>query len=105
MLNTLQKYHDKAPFRKTAMEFFMSYQVREFDTDDNSKQRILVLYGSARRSQRGEVCDAMFLTQGFVHATAEDVEQRFIKSGKYEFIYVLLSKPTVSIFEKRIALL
>ena len=47
----------------------------------------------------------MFLTQGFVYETAEDVEQRFIKSGKYEFIYVLLSKPTVSIFEKRIALL
>ena len=57
----------------------MSYQVREFDKDDTSKQRILVRYGSAWRSQHGEVFDAMFLTQGFVYETAEDAEQRFIK--------------------------
>ena len=52
----------------------------------------------------GEVCDAMFLTQVFVYESAEEAEQRFIKSGKNEFICAGYGKPTVAIFEKRIAL-
>ena len=73
--------------------------------DDTVKKRTLMVHGGARRSQYGEVSEAMFLTQGFVYDTAEEAEQRFIKSGEDEFIYARYGNPTVSIFEKRIALL
>ena len=73
--------------------------------DDTVKKRTLMVHGGARRSQYGEVSEAMFLTQGFVYETAEEAERRFIKSGEDEFIYARYGNPTVSIFEKRIALL
>ncbi len=72
---------------------------------DTLRKRTLMVHGSARRSQYGEVSEAMFLTQGFVYETAEDAEQRFIKSFENEFIYARYGNPTVAIFEKRIALL
>ena len=73
--------------------------------DDTFKKRTLMVHGGTRRSQYGEVSEAMFLTQGFVYETAEEAERRFIKSGEDEFIYARYGNPTVSIFEKRIALL
>ena len=73
--------------------------------DDTLKKRTSMVHGGARSSQYGEVSEAMFLTQGFVYETAEDAEQRFIKSVEDEFIYARYGNPTVAIFEKRIALL
>ncbi len=63
------------------------------------------VHGGARRSQYGEVSEAIFLTQGFVYDTAEAAEARFLQSGDDEFIYARYGNPTVRIFEERMALL
>ena len=57
-----------------------------------------MVHRGARRSQHGEVSEAMFLTQGFFYETTEDAEQWLIKSGEDEFIYARYGNPTVAIF-------
>ena len=64
------KGQEEAPFRQTAMGFFMPNEAGECDMDDTLKKRTLFVNGGARRSQYGEVSEAMFLTQGFVCETA-----------------------------------
>ncbi len=73
-------------------------------TDDWNTRTALV-HGGTSRSQWGEVSEAIFLTQGFVYDTAEAAQARFIEAGPDEFIYARYGNPTVSMFEKRIALL
>ncbi len=68
-------------------------------------KRTLAVHSGTRRSQYGELSEAMFLTQGFVYDTAEDAEARFIKAGDDEFIYARYGNPTVAMFEDRIAAL
>lgn len=63
------------------------------------------VHSGTRRSQYGEVSEAIFLTQGFVYDSAEHAEQRFIESGPDEFIYARYGNPTVAMFEERIAAL
>lgn len=76
------------------------------DTKDKTwSKRTRAVHAGTRRSQYGELSEAMFLTQGFVYPTAEDAEQRFIKSGPDEFIYARYGNPTVAMFEDRIAAL
>jgi len=72
---------------------------------DGWKSRTRAVHGGTRRSQYGEVSEAIFLTQGFVYDTAEDAEARFIESGPDEFIYARYGNPTVAMFEERIAAL
>ena len=67
--------------------------------------RTKLVHGGTRRSQWGEVSEAIFLTQGFVYDTAEAAEARFIQAGPDEFIYARYGNPTVAMFEQRIALL
>ncbi len=71
---------------------------------DWNKRTKLVHHG-VRRSQYGEVSEAIFLTQGFVYDSAEQAEARFIKAGEDEFIYARYGNPTVRMFEERIAAL
>lgn len=68
-------------------------------------KRTLAVHSGTRRSQYGELSEAMFLTQGFVYDSAEAAEQRFIKSGEDEYIYARYGNPTVAMFEDRIAAL
>ncbi|MEN9060164.1 O-succinylhomoserine sulfhydrylase [Ponticoccus litoralis] len=68
------------------------------------KQTELV-HGGTKRSQWGEVSEAIFLTQGFVYDSAEAAEARFKKTGPDEFIYARYGNPTVAMFEERMALL
>ncbi len=70
---------------------------------DDWNTRTKLVHGGIRRSQYGEVSEALFLTQGFVYDTAEAAEARFIKSGDDEFIYARYGNPTVRMFEERIA--
>ncbi|MEM7520917.1 MAG: O-succinylhomoserine sulfhydrylase [Pseudomonadota bacterium] len=63
------------------------------------------VHTGTRRSQYGEVSEAIFLTQGFVYDTAEAAEARFEASGPDEFIYARYGNPTVAMFEERIAAL
>ena len=67
--------------------------------------RTKAVHGGIRRSQYGEVSEAIFLTQGFVYDTAEAAEARFIEAGREEFIYARYGNPTVAMFEDRIAAL
>lgn len=69
----------------------------------NWKTRTKLIHSGARRSQYGEMSEAIFLTQGFVYDTAEQAEARFIESGPDEFIYARYGNPTVRMFEERIA--
>jgi O-succinylhomoserine sulfhydrylase len=63
-----------------------------------------LVHGGIRRSQFGELSEAMFMTQSYVYDSAEAADARFkgIDSG---FIYSRTSNPTTSMFEERIALL
>ena len=63
------------------------------------------VHGGIRRSQYGEVSEAIFMTQGFVYDSAEQAEARFEKAGPDEFIYARYGNPTVAMFEDRIAAL
>ncbi|WP_071798294.1 O-succinylhomoserine sulfhydrylase [Natronohydrobacter thiooxidans] len=73
-------------------------------TQDWGKRTKLVHQG-ARRSQYGEVAEAIYLTQGFVYPSAEAAEARFVETGADEFIYARYGNPTVAVFEERIAAL
>jgi O-succinylhomoserine sulfhydrylase len=67
--------------------------------------RTTLVHGGVRRSQYGELSEAMFLTQGFAYDSAEQAEARFIEAGPDEFIYARYGNPTVRMFEDRIAAL
>ncbi|MDE3237809.1 MAG: O-succinylhomoserine sulfhydrylase [Paracoccaceae bacterium] len=70
---------------------------------DDWNIRTKLVHTGSRRSQYGEMAEAIFLTQGFAYDTAEQAEARFIKSGEDEFIYARYGNPTVRMFEDRIA--
>lgn len=72
-------------------------QTRGFST------RTRLVHSGARRSQYGEVAEAIYMTQGFVYPSAEAAEARFLQSGPDEFIYARYGNPTVAAFEERIA--
>ena len=72
-------------------------------TDWNTRTKLV--HAGIRRSQYGEVDEAIFLTQGFVYDSAEQAAQRFEKAGEDEFIYARYGNPTVRMFEERIAAL
>ncbi|WP_284265779.1 O-succinylhomoserine sulfhydrylase [Roseicyclus amphidinii] len=69
------------------------------------KNRTRAVHSGTRRSQYGEVSEALFLTQGFVYDSAEAAEARFIETGPDEYIYARYGNPTVRMFEDRIAAL
>ncbi|MBT0958848.1 O-succinylhomoserine sulfhydrylase [Alphaproteobacteria bacterium KMM 3653] len=67
--------------------------------------RTKLVHSGSRRSQYGEMAEAIYLTQGFAYPTAEAAEARFIELGEDEFIYGRYGNPTVRMFEERIAAL
>ncbi len=69
------------------------------------RKRTRAVHAGTRRSQYGEVSEAIFMTQGFVYETAEAAEQRFVKIEGDEFIYARYGNPTVKMFEDRLAAL
>jgi O-succinylhomoserine sulfhydrylase len=70
---------------------------------DAWKTRTKLVHQGSRRSQYGEMAEAIFLTQGFAYDSAEAAEARFIQAGEDEFIYARYGNPTVRMFEDRIA--
>lgn len=70
---------------------------------DDWNIRTKLVHTGTRRSQYGEMAEAIFLTQGFAYDSAEQAEARFIKAGADEFIYARYGNPTVRMFEDRIA--
>lgn len=69
------------------------------------KTRTKLVHEGTRRSQYGEMAEAIFLTQGFAYDSAESAEARFVKAGDDEFIYARYGNPTTRMFEERIAAL
>ena len=63
-----------------------------------------LVHGASLRSQFEETSEALFLTQGYLYDTMEIAEARF-KGSEPGFIYSRFSNPTVTMFEKRMALL
>lgn len=63
-----------------------------------------LVHGGTLRSQFAETSEALFLTQGYVYASAEEAEERF-KSEAGGFIYSRYANPTVAMFEERMRLL
>jgi O-succinylhomoserine sulfhydrylase len=72
---------------------------------DSWKTRTKLVHEGSRRSQYGEMAEAIFLTQGFAYPSAEAAEARFLKAGEDEFIYARYGNPTTRMFEDRIAAL
>ena len=64
----------------------------------NWKPRTRAVHGGTKRSQYGEVSEAIFLTQGFVYDSAEAAEARFVETGPDEYIYARYGNPTVAMF-------
>lgn len=81
--------------------FVCTIGIRRMDT---WKKRTKAVHAGTRRSQYGEVSEAMFLTQGFVYPTAEAAQARFESLGEDEFIYARYGNPTVRMFEDRLAM-
>lgn len=67
--------------------------------------RTKAVHHGIRRSQYGEMAEAIFLTQGFVYDNAAQAEARFVETGPDEFIYARYGNPTSRMFEDRIAAL
>ncbi len=70
-------------------------------TDWNTRTKLV--HSGTRRSQYGEMAEALFLTQGFAYDSAEQAEARFLSCGEDEFVYARYGNPTTRMFEDRIA--
>ncbi len=66
------------------------------------RTRTLLTHEGIRRSQFGELSEAIFLTQAFAYPSAEAAEARFTGEDP-GFIYARYSNPTVAMFEDRLA--
>lgn len=73
--------------------------------DNKLHPRTQAVHHGTRRSQYGEMAEAIFLTQGFVYDSAAQAEARFQGTGPDEFIYARYGNPTSRMFEDRIAAL
>ena len=71
----------------------------------NWSRRTKAVHAGIRRSQYGEISEAIYLTQAFTYPTAEAAEARFIETQEDEFIYARYGNPTLAMFEDRMAAL
>ncbi|MDN5568432.1 MAG: O-succinylhomoserine sulfhydrylase, partial [Paracoccus sp. (in: a-proteobacteria)] len=61
-------------------------------SDKDLSPRTRAVHHGTRRSQYGEMAEAIFLTQGFVYDSAAQAEGRFQGTGPDEFIYARYGK-------------
>ena len=64
----------------------------------------LLVHGGTERSGFGETAEALFLTSGFVYDSAEQAEATF-KNEVQHYQYSRFGNPTVSMLERRLALI
>ena len=72
-------------------------------SDQPLRPRTRAVHHGIRRSQYGEMAEALFMTQGFAYDSAEQAEARFLSAGPDEFIYARYGNPTSRMFEDRMA--
>jgi len=68
------------------------------------RQATQLIRGGTERSAFYETSEGLFLTSGYVYGTAEEAEQAF-KGEKKRYMYSRYANPTLTMFEKRLALL
>jgi len=67
-------------------------------------QATRLVHGGTERSQHGETSEALFLNSGYTYESSEAAEARFDGSSP-GYIYSRFSNPTLTMFQKRMALL
>jgi len=72
--------------------------------ETNWRQSTRLVRGGTRRSAFDETCEGLFMTSGYVYATAEEAAAAF-KGDINRHQYSRFSNPTVEMFETRLALL
>ncbi|MFQ5764306.1 MAG: O-succinylhomoserine sulfhydrylase [Rhodospirillales bacterium] len=70
----------------------------------NWRQATQLVRGGTERSGFDETSEGLFLTSGYVYESATEAEQAF-KGEKKRYMYSRYANPTVTMFEKRLALL
>lgn len=110
VITPLKGHRPGHPVRLTATGFYVRDRTERSKTMNSdqlrtAKPRTRAVHAGTRRSQYGEVSEAIFMTQGFVYDSAEAAEARFLEAGPDEFIYARYGNPTVAMFEERIAAL
>ena len=70
----------------------------------NWRQATKLVRGGTERSAFDETSEGLFLTSGYVYESAEEAEQAF-KGEKQRYMYSRYANPTVTMFEKRLALM
>ena len=74
------------------------------DTRKKWRQATRLVRGGTARSPFDETSEALFMTSGYVYASAEEAERAF--KGEYKrFVYSRYANPTVQMFEDRLAML
>ena len=71
---------------------------------DNSHLATLLVHGGGLRSQHTETSEALYMTSGYVYASAEEAESAFTNDGS-RYVYSRYANPTVSMFEERLRLI
>jgi len=77
---------------------------KDNDTTRRWRPQTELVRGGLARSPFEETSEALYLTSGYVYATAEEAEAAF-KGDKERFVYSRYANPTVSMFEERLRLL
>jgi O-succinylhomoserine sulfhydrylase len=71
---------------------------------ENSHLSTLLVHGGGLRSQHWETSEAVYMTSGYVYASAEEAESAFANDGS-RYVYSRYANPTVSMFEERLRLI
>ncbi len=72
--------------------------------DRQWRQDTVLVRGGTQRSSFDETSEGLFMTSGYVYATAEEAEESF--TGKRDrFVYSRYGNPTIAMFQDRLALL
>jgi len=71
---------------------------------DTARLNTLLVHGGTLRSQHMETSEAIYMTSGYVYASAEEAESAFANDGS-RFVYSRYANPTVSMFEERLRLI
>ena len=73
-------------------------------SENNWRKATQLIRGGIARSHFEETSEALYLTSGYVYSSPEEAEAAF-KGESKRYIYSRYANPTVSMFEKRLALL
>ena len=76
----------------------------DYESQRTWRRRTQLVRGATERSQFSETNEAIFMTSGYVYGSAEEAEKAFKKEIE-RYVYSRFGNPTVSMFERRLALI